>query len=306
MIRPDLTTLRIVLAVYNLGNISKAAEREHIAPSAISKRIHALEAEIGTELFYRSIRGVSATPAGEVLVRHAVAIINNIDQMAAELGAFTSGIKGQVRIHAHTSAVFQFLPDQLSQFIVMYPDVRIVLREETSSDVIESVIDGFADIGILPSHMDIPPFLDVLAYRHDRLVAVIPVDHPLSRRRAVDFNELRDSNFIGMETGSSLQMLVARAAEQSGFMLKVCIEVMSFESAKAMVRAGFGVAVLPEIVVNESEIGGVARRVDISNDWAIRKHVICVKDKERLTASVALMMRHLLAPTALPTAAHGR
>jgi len=168
------------------------------------------------------------------------------------------------------------------------------------------VIDGFADIGILPSHMDIPPFLDVLAYRRDRLVAVIPVDHPLSRRRAVDFNELRDSNFIGMETGSSLQMLVARAAEQSGFMLKVCIEVMSFESAKAMVRAGFGVAVLPEIVVNESEIGGVARRVDISNDWAIRKHVICVKDKERLTASVALMMRHLLAPTALPTAAHGR
>lgn len=303
VIRPDLTTLRIFLSVCNLGNISKAAEREHIAPSAVSKRIHALEAELGTELFYRSIKGMSPTPAGETLARHAITICGSVEQMAAELSIFTRGLKGQVRIHAHTSALFQFLPEQLSQFVQYYPGVRIILREEKSSYVVQAVVDGFADIGILPSHMDIPPFLETSPYRTDRLAALVPTGHPLARRATIDFREIRESSFISMETGSSLQMLVTQAAETCGFALRVSVEVMSFESAKAMVKAGLGIAIIPESVIEESEIAGQARRVDLSDAWALREHVICVRDEQRLTGSAALMLQHLRGPLAVPVAA---
>jgi DNA-binding transcriptional LysR family regulator len=296
VIRPDLTTLRIFLAVYNLGNISKAAEREHLAPSAISRRIQALEAEIGAQLFYRDVRGVRATPAGEKLARHAITIFDNINDMAADLSAFAGGSIGQVRIHAHTSAVIQFLPDQLSSFKEQYPDVRIILREETSSEVIQSIVDGLADIGIVPAHMPMPESFDVLSYRHDRLVALVPIDHPLASKDTIDFNEIGDSSYIGLEAGSSLQILLTEGARSSGFTLNTRIEVKTFESAKRMVKAGLGIAVLPEDIVDDSRMDGRARRVYLSNDWAHREHVICVRDQRRLTASAELMLRHLRTP----------
>lgn len=298
MIRPDLTTLRIFLAVYNLGNISKAAEREHLAPSAISRRIQALEAEIGAQLFYRDVRGVRATPAGEKLAHHAITIFDNINEMAADLSAFAGGSIGQVRIHAHTSAVIQFLPDQLSTFKTLYPDVRIILREETSSEVIQSVIDGLADIGIVPAHMPIPDTFDVLSYRHDRLVALVPIDHPLASKSMIDFNEIGDSSYVGLEAGSSLQILLTEGAKSSGFTLNTRIEVKTFESAKRMVKAGLGIAVMPEDVVDDHKMNGRARRVFLSNGWANREHVIIVRDQRRLTASADLMLRHLRAEQA--------
>uniref|UniRef100_UPI0013D2C668 LysR family transcriptional regulator n=1 Tax=Enterobacter hormaechei TaxID=158836 RepID=UPI0013D2C668 len=83
------------------------AEREHIAPSAISKRIQDLEAEVGAPLFYRHARGMTATPAGETLADHASRLFENVNQMSADLSAFTTGERGQVRIHAHQSATVQ-------------------------------------------------------------------------------------------------------------------------------------------------------------------------------------------------------
>ena len=102
--RPDLTTLRMFLAVYRQGNMTKAAEREHIAPSAISKRIQDLELAIGAPLFYRHARGMTATPAGEALARHTAELFDDVNRMAAELSVFSAGEEGQARIHAHQSA----------------------------------------------------------------------------------------------------------------------------------------------------------------------------------------------------------
>jgi DNA-binding transcriptional LysR family regulator len=212
VIRTDLTTLRVFLAVYNLKNITKAAEREHIAPSAVSKRIQDLEAELDTQLFYRHPRGVTATPAGEALAGHTQQIFEGVNQMAVELSAFARGTRGQVRIHAHASAVSQYLPAEIASFVRLYPEVRVVLREETSPNVLQSTLDGIADIGIFAS-LPAPAGLQVLSYREDQLVALLPVGHPLAGRERVDFRDIRESDHISLETGSSLQVLLARAAE---------------------------------------------------------------------------------------------
>ena len=295
MIKPDLTTLRIFLAVHGLGNISKAAEREHIASSAISKRIHALETEIGTTLFYRHSRGVTATPAGEALARHALVLFDTLNEMASDLSSYATGVSGQVRIHAHTSAIIQYLPKQIAAFGDRFPDVKIVLREETSASVIQSTVDGLTDIGILAGNVAIPDALQAFHYRCDRLVALVPVDHPLARRSEIHFAEISESDHISLATGSSLQILLADAAQSSGFALKTRIEVKTFESAISMVEAGLGIAVIPEAIFVREPQNRTARPVPLADDWANRRHLICVRNGRKLTSAAGLMLEHLQA-----------
>lgn len=293
VIRADLTTLRMFLAVHHLGNLTRAAQREHIAPSAVSKRLQDLEAEVGTPLFHRHARGVTPTAAGEALARHAHRLFDDVNRMTAELSEFTSGLRGEVRIHAHSSAMVQYLPDQIAAFLKNFPAVRVVLREETSPLVMQSTLDGVADLGIFASNLPTLEGLQVLSYRQDRLVALFPRDHALATLESVAFFDIRDSPHISLETGSSLQVLLAAAAEERGFSLNTRMEVKTFEAAMRMVEVGLGVAMVPEGIVRT--MGGNLKisAVPLSDAWAVRNLVICFREEAKLSASARLMLAHL-------------
>ena len=115
--RIDLTSLQLFVAVCELGSIGRAAEREFIAASAISKRLSDLEATLGTPLLYRHARGVDLTPAGESLLHHARSVLYSLEKMQGELSEYADGVRGHVRVHASISAIVQFLPEDLGAFI---------------------------------------------------------------------------------------------------------------------------------------------------------------------------------------------
>jgi DNA-binding transcriptional LysR family regulator len=298
MFRPDFITLRIFLAVYNLGNISKAAERENIASSAISKRIHALEAELGAPLFYRHSRGVDATPAGETLARHAVSLFGQINSMTSEMSTFASGVAGQVRIHAHTSAIVQYLPSQIASFVKAFPSVKIILVEDSSADVLQATIEGLTDIGILAGNMEIPDALEVYDYRVDRLVALVPADHPLSARSALHFAETLEYDHVGLAAGSSLGILLNGAATALGTSLKLRVEVRTFDSAVRKVEAGLGIGIMPDGVLTGEAGNSRVKAVPLLDDWSRRPHVICVRNDHELTTAALRMLDHLRAQPA--------
>lgn len=213
--------------------------------------------------------------------------------MTAEMSAYTSGARGQVRIHAHSSAVVQYLPQEIASFVGRYPEVRVILREETSPHVVQSTLDGIADIGIIASNLAPSLGLKICPYRRDRLVVLLPEGHPLAACKELDFAEMRNTDHISLETGTSLQVLLARAAESLGFVLNTRIEVKTFEAAMRMVEAGLGAAVIPEGVVATCAGSLKVRGVRLSNTWADRSLVLCVKDPQRLTAAARLMLQHL-------------
>lgn len=293
MLRPDFTSLRIFLAVYSAGNIARAAEREHIAASAISKRIQDLETDAGAPLFHRHARGVTATAAGEALARHAHRLIDALNSMAAELSGFSEGARGDVRIHAHSSAVVQYLPQAIASFARAYPEVRVVLREEISPNVITSIQDGTADIGIFADNMGALPGLTLIPYRRDRLAVLLPRDHPMADMAEVGFSAICDGDFISPEAGSSLRILLTAAARDIGFTLRLRIEVKTFEAAIQMAEAGLGIAVLPLGIALRSARGTNLAPVRLSDSWAHRSLVLCVRDEQKLPASARLMLRHL-------------
>ena len=146
--RIDLTSLQLFVAVCELGSIGRAAEREFIAASAVSKRLSDLETAVDTALLYRHSRGVTLTPAGESLLHHARTVLFGLERMQGELSEYADGVRGHVRMHANISAIVQFLPEDLGAFARAHSQVKIDLQEHLSSDVLHAVQEGAADLGI--------------------------------------------------------------------------------------------------------------------------------------------------------------
>ena len=213
--RLDLFSLSLFSLVARSGSISKGAELALLAVGAASKRITDLEAAVGAELLERHSRGVTLTVAGQALQRHAQRILSDVDQLAADLSDYASGLVGVVRLWANTSAVTQFLPLDISTFVNANPGIRIELEEEDSSEVVLAVLDGRADFGIFADRT--PALgLQVLNYREDRLVLVVPRGHALARRRAVRFEEAVEYDFVCLSKGTSLAQRLQSETEALG------------------------------------------------------------------------------------------
>jgi DNA-binding transcriptional LysR family regulator len=126
--RFDLTDMRLFLTVLERGSITKGAEAMHLALASASERIAGMEAALGAPLLERNRRGVQATPAGESFMRHARAILAQVEQMRGELRTYATGLKGRIRFLSNTAALVSYLPPRLARFLAAHPDLSIDLE----------------------------------------------------------------------------------------------------------------------------------------------------------------------------------
>ncbi|WP_386080267.1 LysR family transcriptional regulator [Vreelandella sp. F11] len=292
MRRFDFVTLKLFISVADEGRLTAAAEREHLALAAVSKRISDLEALVGTTLLYRRPRGVELTPAGQAFLHHARRIMDNIERLNAELSEYGEGVRGHVRIHSNTSAIIAFLPQDLSAFSRLYPEIKIDLQERVSSEIIAAVRDGLTDIGIFAGHVAAPD-LQQLSYRHDRLVLMTPIDHPLAERESIAFNEALAFDFIGLQQDASLQSLLNEQANLAGKALHMRIQVRSFDAICRMIHHGMGVGVLPEQTIYR-DLGDLQlKSIPLSDPWAQRELVIGMRRYATLPVTARHLVDHL-------------
>lgn len=289
----NLITLKMFLTVSRTGSIAQASEAENVAASAISKRISDLEDQIGTQLFYRQTRGVELTPAGHQLARHSSNILQLVDKMDSQMLDFASGAKGSVRIAANTSAITQFLPEDLASFVEEYPEVRIDLSELTSDEILSAVRDGFADLGIFSGMVE-EPELEILTYRRDTLVLVMGQDHSFRPTKPVKFEEFAMLDMVGLQAGSSLQAFLEARATEANMLLRTRVETLSFDGVRRMVEAGLGVAVLPLGAVEPYLESARLRMQEIDEEWAVRTLKLAVKDVNSVSRPVRALVEHLI------------
>ncbi len=292
--RLDLTTLQLFAAVCEHGSIGKAADKEFIAASAVSKRLSDLEAAAGTALIYRHARGVNPTPAGEAFLHHARSVLLSLDRMQGDLGEYAEGVKGHVRIHANISAIVEFLPEDIGVFAKTHPHVKIDLQEHLSSDVIRAVHDGAADVGICNSQADLHG-LQQKIYRQDKLVLVIPRKHSLSRRKQISFVDSLDFDHVGLHSNSALYLAQRRAAAEVGKQLQLRIQVTSLDAMCRMIHNGLGVGVMPDRAFELVGSVGDLIAVPLTDAWGSRDLLIVARDFETLPAPARLLVDHLLA-----------
>jgi DNA-binding transcriptional LysR family regulator len=299
MRRVDFTTLKLFCAIADEQSLTKAAEREHLALAAVSKRISDLEDDLGIQLLYRLAKGVSLTPAGDALLHHARNVLSNLERLDADLSEYSQGVKGHVRMCANTSSIIQFLPEDLSDFVLRHPEIKIDLKEQVSTEIVHAVREGVTDIGIYSDHIAAEG-LQVFPYRRDQLMVIVPPNHPLANRAKVTLQDIAAYDLVALTHDASIHSLICQTANEEGISLRIRIHVRSFDAICRMIEAGLGIGILPDKAAQSHTRSMRIVSIAIEGSWTYRKLSICVRDYKSLSVIARQMVDHLSRYTSHP------
>lgn len=290
--RYNLTDLRLFVAVAEAQNLTRGAERAHLAPSSASHRLQQLETALGTPLFVRRARGVTPTRAGEALLRHARQLFAQLEQMHADLAPFAAGVRGHVTLWANTHATHSFLPDDLAHFLRAHPQVSVTLEERTSPEIVMAVARGEVEVGVVAERVE-GAEVEMIPYRADRLVLITPAEHPLAAKASTRFAEVLDHPFVMLHAGSAIHTFTMNAAATLGRHLDVRIQVRSFEAVCRMVGAGVGLGLVPKSAVSTGGLREPPTVVELDEAWAQRDLQVCVRQRAALSGFAAALVDSL-------------
>ncbi|KOC90297.1 LysR family transcriptional regulator [Winslowiella iniecta] len=300
----DLNTLRIFIIAAECGSLTRAAAAANITLSAVSKRIAELERNLNCPLFIRLPRGLELTTAGHGLLRHARKVLDNVNTMASELGDYAKGALGHVRLAANVSAVTQFLPEELAHFLQLNPRLRICLEEALSEAIIESVDTGRVDIGIFADNVDATA-LTTFAWRTDQLVLLVPLGHPVAERDNIDFADTLVWDYVALNHGSSLLRRITDAALSAGRVLKINIQVTSFDAVCRMIQAGLGIGILPLKAITPALLGSSLKAIPLNDNWALRTLRLGIHAKNPLQPEAQKLLDYLMNASVFTTRPSG-
>jgi DNA-binding transcriptional LysR family regulator len=247
----ELFQLRTFREVAETLNFTKAAQRLHLTPSAVSHQIRTLERDIGEPLFIRAKRGVKLSEAGIVALDHARRIL---DESEALKERFTGGEKtpvGRVRAAAATQAFVYLFAPLFESFMKAHPWVEVSFRSTASTDqTISDIQSGTADVGFasLPVYS---PALKVQELFQDELVAVVGHAHRLAGRPLATVEELLAERFILFERGNSVRRATDEFFGKAGGEPRTALESNDTAFIKLMVERGFGISLLPSWAVRD-------------------------------------------------------
>jgi DNA-binding transcriptional LysR family regulator len=289
MPRIDPVSLQLFLAAAREGSIKRAADTEHIAQSALSRRLADLEHALGVPLLIRSPLGVSLTEAGQ----RAYSLGNKLNEdmlaFAREVQSFSGVVAGTVRLFANPSSIVGFLPERLQAFRAKHPGVEVALQERHTDEVLRACLDDRADLGIGVA-VAAPRGIESWHFADDPLIVVLPLSHPLAKQRAVRYADVLKCPLVAIQSGGSLDAFLYEQAEALRMPYKPVVAVTSFDAACRMVEAGLGIAVMTASAV--SAYAGTRRfvRRPLAEAWKQRElRVYALRKSTRLRAVEALI-----------------
>ena len=291
----DLTDLRLYLNILDTGNITAGAARSHLSLAAASARIRAMEASLGVEFLQRNRRGVSPTPAGNALARHARVLLQQAERLQQELAEYAQGVKGQVRLLCNTTAITEYLPELLADFLHSHPNLDIDLQELPSTRITHALRQGAADLGIVSDAVDTDD-LQTRAFRDDPLVLIMPREHPLSHATSVSFTDTLHHDYVGLNANSALAVYLEEQALHAGLRMQIRIRADGFDGVMRMVARGAGLAIVPLAAVERGSGGQPFKSLALQEPWGQRKLLLCARDFAALPGYAKALLHALTLP----------
>ena len=243
----DLRTLRAFVEVVRRNGFSAASREIFASQPTVSKAVRQLEDEVGLDLLHRLPHGVRPTEAGEVVLRHAQAMLASRDTMLAELDALRGLTRGHLRLGLTPFGSAALFAPLVGRFRAAHPDITIALLEQGSLTLSEAVLGG--EIEMAMAILPIAAGLEWQPVWDDPLVALLPEGDPLAGREAIRLEELRDRPLILFETGFALNEVIQRACAARGFTPREAARSGQSDFITALVASGLGVALLPRLMV---------------------------------------------------------
>lgn len=285
----DLVDMRLFISISEAKNLTRGAKHVFLSTSAASGRIKALEEQLDNKLLYRDNRGVKLTPAGEIFLRHARLILRQIEFIKSDFIEYSGELGGHIRVFANTTAVAEFMPRILAEFLSSHPLLTIDLEEKSTKSIIQGVREGATDLGIVAGPIEAPD-LQAIHFSTDRLVVVTPNNHKLIRKFSISFVDTVEFEQIGLYEGSTLQTFIREQSELLGKLLVMRVQVRSFESMCRMIEAGVGIGIVPESAAFHQQRTMNIVIMNLADSWAERKRYMLVRDLDALPGSTRALI----------------
>jgi len=261
----DVRRLKVLHAVSEYGSVTAAAAALGYSAPAVSQQLAALEREAGVRLTERAGRGIGLTPAADILVAHASALLARLDAAEADIAALRDQVAGRVTLAAFPSAAAGLVPGAWQALRDAAPSVRLELEEMEPEESLPAVQRGDVDVAIAHEYDLLPRPLDPLFERRklldDPVLVALPADGwPAGDGRAVDLATLAGRPFLAPRRNTGCAELIHRACARAGFVPSVTARATDFYVLLSLVAAGAGVTLVPRLAARHLPPGVVLRK----------------------------------------------
>lgn len=283
----ELTNLRYFVAVAHELHFRRAAEKLHMTQSPLSLAIRKLEEELEVRLFERTSRSVKLTPAGELFLAEAEAVLARAELAKRRIAEFSGGCGGKLAVGYNEPVLNALLPDLLARCRRRFPDLRLELRELETAEQIASLRRGGLDIGLMrPFGFDLGG-LSARRIASESYRLVMPKNHPLAQKRSVGAADLAGGEVIlfAREVNPAIyDQLASALTADVRTPPRFRQDARNKSSMLAMVKAGFGAALMPESCCGGADPELAVRTLDAPLPQV---EIMAVWDPARMTAALA-------------------
>ena len=285
--------LRYFEAVAEDGSIRRASERLHISPSAVNRQILKIEDYFGTPLFERRPDGMRLTDAGRLVLRHARATLHDFTRLRGEIDQLRGVLSGAVTIATLDSLTVHFLPDAAGRFIADHPAVQIRVVAGDPMEIVHSVGQGNADLGLTfsPTRQGgITVVRDIACPMH----AIMRPDHALATRSALTLEDCGTSRLLYQDSSSSMQAFFGPEMDAFKRAHEPAVISNTLAALKHLLLQGAGVAFYTRMGFTEELASGRLVAVPLADERLSRLRLSLIAPSDRLpTLAAQAMAEHL-------------
>lgn len=288
-------TLRYFHEVAKLGSIRRAADRLHVAPSAVSRQIAQLEQELDAELFARSKVGVKMTPAGEILMRQTTRMFRDLDRARWEIDDFRGLRRGEVTLWVMEGVVAGVLPAALSRFHRQFPGISFNVVTSSTDRIVEALLDDTTDVGITFNAAPRAE-IEVIAEYVEPISCLVSPKHRFAGRQKLSLAEICQMPLALPDHSFGLRQVFERAIRRARLNPKVVVTTNSLELTKTMAATGEALAFMPALTVLREYTSGYLRVIPVTDpEFASARSSICIHRDRPLPHAARAFLKMLAA-----------
>ncbi|MGF1684333.1 LysR family transcriptional regulator [Photobacterium minamisatsumaniensis] len=249
----DIRQLTYFTTLAHTGNFTRAAQALNIAQPALSIAIKKFEAQLGIILFDRNDRRVTLTPEGEVLLRHARLILQNVQDATTAMEELKGLTKGEVKLGVPSSLGSYYLPEILMGFKSQYPELKLTIVEAGTETIRQMLLSKELDLGVIHcSH--VPESLSTEHLITTQMVAAVSPDNPLAQYKSINFDTFFKQELVMFKAGYFHREYIDQICNEYNYSPKIAFETNLLPMILKIVRNDFAIAALLEMVT-EHEAG---------------------------------------------------
>lgn len=268
------------------GSFTKASEILNYSQSGISRMIGDLEREWKLTLLERNRTGIKLTSDGSRLLPYAKNVCAEYQKLQMQVDDLHGVQSGIIRIGTFSSVATHWLPNIIKAFQKDYPGIDYELLLGDYTEIEEWIIEGRVDCGFL--RLPTKPDLETITLQQDRLMAILPTDHPLAVLDKVPISALCDEPFMLLEKGAKAE--VSEVFERNNLQPRVHFTTWDDYAVMSMVESGLGISILPELILKRIPYRIAAKELDVP---AYRTIVLALRDKKTASLAVKRFIEYL-------------